>query len=51
MEYVKSLLKPISSEIGLRGFERDVVENAVEKLIDAVSTMSSSNAISASESQ
>ncbi|KAG5810663.1 hypothetical protein H9Q74_006359 [Fusarium xylarioides] len=38
MEYVKSLLKPISSEIGLRDFERDVVENAVEKLIQAAST-------------
>ncbi|KAB5560312.1 hypothetical protein GE09DRAFT_1173007 [Coniochaeta sp. 2T2.1] len=32
LEYVKSLLKPISSEIGLRDFERDVVENAVQKL-------------------
>jgi hypothetical protein len=38
MEYVKSLLRPISSEIGLRDFERDVVENAVEKLIQAAST-------------
>ncbi|KAG9252898.1 uncharacterized protein F5Z01DRAFT_682434 [Emericellopsis atlantica] len=37
MEYVKSLVKPISSEIGLRDFERDIVENAVEKLIDTVS--------------
>ncbi|KAF4126975.1 hypothetical protein GMORB2_0712 [Geosmithia morbida] len=37
MEYVKSLLRPISSEIGLRDFERDVVENAVEKLIQAAS--------------
>ncbi|RYP18459.1 hypothetical protein DL765_003913 [Monosporascus sp. GIB2] len=37
MEYVKSLIKPISSEIRLRDFERDVVENAVEKLIDTIS--------------
>ncbi|KAK3938277.1 hypothetical protein QBC46DRAFT_365611 [Diplogelasinospora grovesii] len=36
LEYVKSLLKPISSEVGLRDFERDVVENAVRKLVDAV---------------
>ncbi|KAJ6437118.1 LOW QUALITY PROTEIN: Major facilitator superfamily domain, general substrate transporter [Purpureocillium lavendulum] len=34
LEYVKSLLKPISSELGLRDFERDVVENAVQKLVD-----------------
>ncbi|EGY23835.1 hypothetical protein VDGD_05273 [Verticillium dahliae] len=34
LEYVRSLLKPISSEIGLRDFERDVVENAVQKLVD-----------------
>lgn len=34
LEYVKSLLKPISSEIGLRDFERDVVENSVQKLVD-----------------
>lgn len=32
MEYVKSLLKPISSELGLRDFEHDV-ENAVLKLL------------------
>ena len=38
MEYVKSLLKPISSEVGLRDFERDVVENAVQKLVDRVNT-------------
>ncbi|KAF9775859.1 hypothetical protein IL306_006019 [Fusarium sp. DS 682] len=39
MEYVKSLPRPISSEIGLRDFERHVVvENAVEKLIQAAST-------------
>ncbi|KID62983.1 serine/threonine protein kinase, partial [Metarhizium brunneum ARSEF 3297] len=30
MEYVRSLLKPFSSEVGLRDFERDVVENAVQ---------------------
>lgn len=38
MEYVKPLLTPNSSEIGLRDFERNVVENAVEKLIHAAST-------------
>ncbi|KAK4138392.1 hypothetical protein BT67DRAFT_437713 [Trichocladium antarcticum] len=36
LEYVKSLLKPIGSEIGLRDFERDVVENAVQKLVGKV---------------
>lgn len=36
LEYVKSLLHLISSEIGLRNGERDVVENAVQKLIDAI---------------
>ncbi|KAF5023369.1 hypothetical protein F66182_4572 [Fusarium sp. NRRL 66182] len=35
LEYVQSLLRPISSEIGLRYGERDVVENAVQKLVDA----------------
>ena len=35
LEYVKSVLHPISSEIGLRNGERDVVENAVQKLMDA----------------
>ncbi|KPM34590.1 hypothetical protein AK830_g11979 [Neonectria ditissima] len=35
LEYVKSLLHPIASEIGLRNDERDVVENAVLKLMDA----------------
>ncbi|KAI9146620.1 Reticulocyte-binding protein [Paramyrothecium foliicola] len=35
MDYVRSLLRPISSEIGLRNAERDVVENAVQKLMDA----------------
>ncbi|KAF1817488.1 hypothetical protein P152DRAFT_454075 [Eremomyces bilateralis CBS 781.70] len=34
MDYVKSLLKPISSEIGLHLFEHDVVENAVQKIVD-----------------
>ncbi|KAF6782060.1 hypothetical protein CSOJ01_16035, partial [Colletotrichum sojae] len=29
-----TLLSPISSEIGLRNFERDTVENTVQKLID-----------------
>jgi hypothetical protein len=28
------LLKPISNELGLRDFERDAVENAVQKLVD-----------------
>jgi hypothetical protein len=36
LEYVKSVLRPISCEIGLRNFERDVVENAVQKLVDEV---------------
>ena len=34
LAYVTSLLSPISSEIGLRDFERDSVENAVRKLFD-----------------
>lgn len=34
LEYVKSLIKPISSELGLRYFEHNVVENAVQKLVD-----------------
>ena len=34
LSYVESILQPISSEIGLRHFERDVVENAVQKLVD-----------------
>ncbi|KAK3315532.1 hypothetical protein B0H66DRAFT_577300 [Apodospora peruviana] len=37
MAYVKSLISPISSEQGLRSFERDTVEIAVQKLVDAVS--------------
>ncbi|KAK3316951.1 hypothetical protein B0H66DRAFT_308096 [Apodospora peruviana] len=36
MAYVESLISPISSEQGLRSFERDTVENAVQKLVDAV---------------
>ncbi|KAK8115619.1 hypothetical protein PG984_012121 [Apiospora sp. TS-2023a] len=32
LAYVTSLLNPISSEAGLRDFERDTVENAVRKL-------------------
>ncbi|KJZ70009.1 hypothetical protein HIM_10590 [Hirsutella minnesotensis 3608] len=35
LDYVRSLLRPVSSEIGLRNGERDVVENAVQKLVDA----------------
>ncbi|KAH7118277.1 hypothetical protein B0J13DRAFT_652282, partial [Dactylonectria estremocensis] len=34
LEYVKSLLHPISSELGFRNSQRDVVENAVQKLMD-----------------
>ncbi|KAK2052519.1 hypothetical protein LY76DRAFT_630015 [Colletotrichum caudatum] len=34
LEYVMSLISPISSETGLRNFQRDTVENAVQKLID-----------------
>ncbi|KAM4065625.1 hypothetical protein HRG_010646 [Hirsutella rhossiliensis] len=34
LQYVRSLLKPIRSELGLRDFERDVVENAVQKLVE-----------------
>ncbi|KAL5884475.1 hypothetical protein ACKVWC_003441 [Pyricularia oryzae] len=36
LDYVRSLIAPISSELGLRSFERDTVENAVQKLVDAV---------------
>ncbi|KAJ9226129.1 hypothetical protein DTO027B5_5813 [Paecilomyces variotii] len=36
LDYVQSLIGPISSEHGLRHFERDTVENAVQKLVDAV---------------
>jgi hypothetical protein len=34
LEYVKSLLHPVSSELGLRSSQRDAVENAVQKLVD-----------------
>ncbi|POS76537.1 hypothetical protein DHEL01_v205080 [Diaporthe helianthi] len=34
LEYVMSLIRPISSEVGLRNFQRDTVENAVQKLVD-----------------
>ncbi|WQF90407.1 Putative protein kinase [Colletotrichum destructivum] len=34
LDYVMSLVSPISSEIGLRNYERDTVENAVKKLVD-----------------
>ncbi|EHA51053.1 hypothetical protein MGG_17220 [Pyricularia oryzae 70-15] len=36
VDYVRSLISPISSEHGLRHFERNTVENAVQKLVDAV---------------
>ncbi|KAH8759304.1 hypothetical protein F5883DRAFT_426690, partial [Diaporthe sp. PMI_573] len=36
LDYVRSLIRPISSEHGLRYFERDTVENAVQKLVDTV---------------
>ncbi|KAG4255571.1 hypothetical protein BFJ72_g14903 [Fusarium proliferatum] len=35
LDYVRSLTRPVSSEIGLRNSERDVVDNAVQKLMDA----------------
>ncbi|KAH7115499.1 hypothetical protein B0J13DRAFT_533387 [Dactylonectria estremocensis] len=38
LDYVRSLLRPVSSEIGLRNGDRDVVENAVQKLTDATHT-------------
>ncbi|KAI0400705.1 hypothetical protein F4802DRAFT_609898 [Xylaria palmicola] len=34
LDYVASLICPIASEMGLRHFERDTVENAVQKLVD-----------------
>ncbi|KAJ3558009.1 hypothetical protein NPX13_g9812 [Xylaria arbuscula] len=34
LDYVASLIRPIASEMGLRHFERDTVENAVQKLVD-----------------
>ncbi|PKS11157.1 hypothetical protein jhhlp_002918 [Lomentospora prolificans] len=33
LEYVKSMLQPISSELGVRNFERDAIENAVQTLV------------------
>ncbi|KAK1656902.1 hypothetical protein BDP55DRAFT_568421 [Colletotrichum godetiae] len=33
LDYVMSLISPISSETGLRNFQRDTVENAVQKLV------------------
>ncbi|EAQ89477.1 hypothetical protein CHGG_06096 [Chaetomium globosum CBS 148.51] len=36
LDYVRSVIQPISSEHGLRYYERDTVENAVQKLVDAV---------------
>ncbi|KAJ6437065.1 phosphoglycerate mutase [Purpureocillium lavendulum] len=36
LDYVASLNAPISSEIGLRNFQRDTVENAVERLLTEV---------------
>ena len=34
LDYVQSLIRPISSEQGLRDYQHDVVENAVQKLVD-----------------
>ncbi|CEJ91513.1 hypothetical protein VHEMI07216 [[Torrubiella] hemipterigena] len=34
LAYVQSILQPISSELGLRNFQREVVENAVQKLVE-----------------
>ncbi|KAI1119908.1 hypothetical protein F5Y10DRAFT_146051 [Nemania abortiva] len=36
LDYVASRIRPITSETGLRDFERDTVENAVEQLVDEV---------------
>ncbi|KAI9766737.1 MAG: hypothetical protein M1840_006381 [Geoglossum simile] len=36
LDYVRSVLNPVSGEQGLRYFEHDTVENAVQKLVDAV---------------
>ncbi|KAH7110048.1 hypothetical protein B0J13DRAFT_591185 [Dactylonectria estremocensis] len=38
LEYVRSLLHPVNSELGLRNSLRDVVENAVQKLVDETHT-------------
>ncbi|KAH8907562.1 hypothetical protein BR93DRAFT_878021 [Coniochaeta sp. PMI_546] len=37
LDYVRSRLKPISSELGLRDFECEVVENAVQQMVDRIS--------------
>ncbi|KAI0436899.1 hypothetical protein F4803DRAFT_556560 [Xylaria telfairii] len=34
LDYVASLIHPISSETGLRYFERDTAENAIQRLVD-----------------
>ena len=34
LQYVKSCLGPVSGENGLRYFERDTVENAVQRLVN-----------------
>ncbi|KAK5146187.1 hypothetical protein LTR04_001103 [Oleoguttula sp. CCFEE 6159] len=34
LDYVRTLINPISGELGLRNYERDTVENAVQKLIE-----------------
>ena len=36
VDYIASLNRPISSELDLRNFERDTVENAVQRLLDGV---------------
>ncbi|EEH33300.2 hypothetical protein PAAG_04350 [Paracoccidioides lutzii Pb01] len=36
LEYERSLIAPISGEIELRNYERDTVENTVQKLVNAV---------------
>ncbi|RYP25555.1 hypothetical protein DL767_008342 [Monosporascus sp. MG133] len=36
LEYVTFLIRPISSKLGLRDFERDTVENAVRKMFEEV---------------
>ncbi|AEO59462.1 hypothetical protein MYCTH_2111646 [Thermothelomyces thermophilus ATCC 42464] len=36
LDYIQSLITPISSEHSLRHYERDTVEDTVQKLVDAV---------------
>ncbi|AEO55539.1 hypothetical protein MYCTH_2299494 [Thermothelomyces thermophilus ATCC 42464] len=36
LDYVQSVIQPISCEYGLRHYERGTVENAVQKLVEAV---------------